>query len=391
MLYLDLSQFVSEPRLTGIQRAERSLIRHWPGPSAIHPCAYDPGTNTLRTLPAELLPAIAQESKTGGLETEARRLAPYFKLGAPIDLKGARILCAELFSDAARAAYYEDQRHSPAEAYWLVYDFLPWLRPGWFSIGAPRYMMPYLQALRTIPNVAFISRQVRDDYLDRVVRLPGAGPIFPMGADGLGLERQSWHPSRQHIVMLGTIEARKNTLPALKAFQRLWAEGATVGFTLIGEISAHAREEYALIQSMSGQPLFRHLMDLPDEGVRTELRTARCVLFPSEGEGYGIPPMEALHAGIPAIVAASLPALNGLPSYGQLRLKAVTIDTVAAAIRHVLNDNAAAFLWAGAAQLSVPTWAGFAADIAKWLHSPISVQNQHCLHTSHTEVTTTTD
>lgn len=368
-IYLDLSQFVREPRLTGIQRAERSLIRHWPGPIPLSPCAYDPATHTLRSLPTELLSAIVQEAKYGGLASETRRLASYFTLGNPIALSGARILCAELFSDAGRAAYYEDRQQNPAEAFWLVYDFLPWLRPDWFSIGAPRYMMPYLQALRSIPHVAFISQQVREDYLNRVIRLPGAGPVIPMGADGLGLERQSFVPSRRQIVMLGTIEARKNTLAALKAFQNLWAEDVSIGLTLIGEISAHASEERAFIQSLAGQPLLRYLADLPDEGVRDALRTARAMLFPSEGEGYGIPPMEGLQAGIPAIVAASLPALNGLPAFGQIRLETVNPDTITAALRHLMTDNAAAFLWAGAAQLSLPTWSGFAQQVASWLHT----------------------
>ncbi len=368
-LYLDLSQFIRDPCLTGIQRAERSLIRHWPGPARLMPCAYDPASHTLRTLPSDLLAAIAQDGQGGGPSAEGRRLAPYFTLGDRIDLRGARLLCAELFSDPGRAAFYEELQHGTAEVFWLVYDFLPWLRPGWFSVGAPRYMMPYLQALRTVPHVAFISRQVREDYLQRVVRLPSAGPVIPMGADGLGLERQVWNPARQHFVMLGTIEPRKNILPALRAFQRLWAEGATASLTLIGEVSSHAVEEQALIHALAQQKRFRHLSDVPDEGVRQALRTARAMLFPSEGEGYGIPPMEALHAGIPAIVASSLPALNGLDAHGQIRLAPVNEGTIAASIRHLLLDPNAAALWNEAALLQTPTWAGFAASVAEWMQN----------------------
>ena len=93
------------------------------------------------------------------------------------------------------------------------------------------------------------------------------------------------------------------------------------------------------------------------------------MLFPSEGEGFGIPPMEALHAGVPVIVSAGLPALAGQPTMGQIRLERITPGTIADAVRHLLDDAAAERLWADAALMPVPGWADFARSIAAWVQA----------------------
>jgi glycosyltransferase involved in cell wall biosynthesis len=97
------------------------------------------------------------------------------------------------------------------------------------------------------------------------------------------------------------------------------------------------------------------------------LRTARAMIFPSEGEGYGIPPMEALHAGIPVIVSQHLPAIAGLPALGQLRLDTITPGALMQAVRHLLDDTTGQALWHDAARMPVPTWSDFAHRIAAWV------------------------
>ena len=105
----------------------------------------------------------------------------------------------------------------------------------------------------------------------------------------------------------------------------------------------------------------------PDAMVRDCLRRARALLFPSEGEGFGLPPVEALFCGIPAIVAAGLPALEGVSALGQIRLSPPDAGGVAAALRAVFDDAAAARLWADAARLRLGTWREFVEGVAVWL------------------------
>ncbi len=365
-VHLDISQLVRDPRRSGIQRAERELIRHWPGPARLAPCRFDPQTRQLHALPESILDALCGDAAPGGLQVEILRLQRHLTQGEPV--RPDRLLSAELFLDPDRAAFYH-RIAPPTRTYWLIYDFIPWLQPEWFSVGSGSRLMPYLRALRTVPNLAFISERTRQDCAERVVRRPLDGPVIPMGADGLGLERQRFDARRRSFVMLGTIEHRKNALAVLEAFQALWQDGLDAELVLIGALAPEATKEARLMQALQHEPRFRHLRGLPDSGVREELRRARAMLFPSIGEGYGIPPMEALHAGIPVVISDTLPAIEGQPALGQLRLSTVTPSTVAAAVQTLSDDDAAAALWHDAARMRVPTWADFAASMARWVQA----------------------
>ena len=93
------------------------------------------------------------------------------------------------------------------------------------------------------------------------------------------------------------------------------------------------------------------------------------MLFPSEGEGFGIPPMEALHAGIPVIVSAGLPALAGQPGLGQIRLEPVTSGTIAEAVRMLLDDARCRAACGTKRRHADAGLGGFRAGVARWVQS----------------------
>ena len=104
IVHLDISQLVLDPRRSGIQRAERELIRHWPGPATLTPCRFMPETGQLHELPSRVLGLLCEDAPDGGLDAELARLARHIKPGRIA--RPTRLLSAELFMDPLRAAYY---------------------------------------------------------------------------------------------------------------------------------------------------------------------------------------------------------------------------------------------------------------------------------------------
>ncbi len=336
-------------------------------------CVYRRNEHELRVLPpaaAEILTASSEITNLAVAE-ERDALHALFADMPPrtVPRDGAPLVNPELFFDPHRARFYEGLAGRRRDVFWLVYDFLPFLQPQWFDQGASRTAMHYLRALRSVPRVAFISEHTRQDYRQRVMRSTERdGPVIVLGGDGLGLETQRFDPTRDGYVVLGSLEPRKRAAAVIEAFVALWAEGCRSRLTVIGRLLPHAAAEIALLEKVQHQPLFRHLPEASDAAVRGELRRARAMIFASEGEGFGLPPFESLHCGIPVIVAADLPSTGMLPSHGQLRLDRITPAAIAEAVRLVEDDGAARALWDAAASLHVPSWRDFAQTLAGWVH-----------------------
>jgi glycosyltransferase involved in cell wall biosynthesis len=370
-VHLDITELVTTLRRTGIQRVERELIRHWPGPARLHPCWFDPGSGQLCSLPHAVLSLLADDMLPVGAEAEAKCLASLVARSRRLDPSNLRLLNAELFFDPARATLYTQLAEGGNRIHWLVYDFLPWLCPQFFGSGSAGAGMSFLRALRYASDVAFISEQVRADYRKRITRGQGRdGPVLPLGGDGLGIERQTFTPARTDFVWLGTIEPRKNASSLMRAFMRLWDGGMCARLVMIGRLEPGASEEGRLLDQLRPERRFCHISGASDTVVRECLQHARALIFPSRHEGFGLPPIEALHAGIPVVVWRGLPALAGLSSAGQIRLDDTSTSDIADAVRWLLDDTNIRHTWAEAATVIVPEWRDFARACAAWVQAP---------------------
>ena len=247
----------------------------------------------------------------------------------------------------------------------LGYDFLPWLRPDLFATSSVAELMPYLRLLSKVPLVAFISDRTKREFETRITRRPATGPVLTLGADGLRIERQAWHDSRRGYVALGSIDTRKNQHLIVEAFSRLWSAGHDVPLTLIGR--AFEGHKLAWLKAASRFPLFRWMNSATDADLANAMRSTRATIYLSENEGFGLPPVESVSCGIPAIVAASCPSAAGENSAGMLRLQQVTPDRIAAAVLALEDRATAAALWENAGAVQLGTWQTFAEATATWV------------------------
>lgn len=369
---LDVTEFAANPINTGIQRVVRELLRGWPpGGPAMAAVRFVPGVG-LCALPGEAVGMLAGGAG-GGHAGAARELALAVAAacgaGAPAEAEGQAIVVPEVFYDPVRVGWFEGLlARRGGRLGMIAYDFLPWTHPAYFRNPTVVPNMPYLRLLTRAHSVAAISGRTRDAFAARVMRgraRPGqVGPVLPLGADGLRMPREAWRAERRGFVCLGTLDARKNQHVVAEAFIGLWEAGLDVPLTVCGRALEGA--DLGWVDAARRYPGFTWLDDASDEEVAALLAGARATIYVSEAEGFGLPPVESLHAGIPVIVHDGLPSVAELPPGGLRRISQVTAEAVAAAVLALVDDAACEALWAEAAEVATPTWRAFAGLAAAW-------------------------
>jgi glycosyltransferase involved in cell wall biosynthesis len=377
MIVLDVTELVGNPIRAGIQRVVRELIRRWPADVPMRVARYEHGEGLVAVSDRviELITDASQDAASlqpNEISLEVTRLLSVKTPGLP---KNGHVFVPEVFFEGRRCAYHQARvRIDPTSVGFIAYDFIPWLHPERIGVKETASLMPYLRLLRSTRRIAFISAATREDYTRRIMRGGGEyGRILPLGCDGLGLEHQTFSPLRRGFLCIGSIDGRKNQDRVLRAFQMLWEQGYDIPLTIVGK--AFDNVDLSEFDAARTHPQFAWDREATDERVRELLRKARGTIYASEIEGYGLPPVESLHAGLPVICSGSVASVRDLPPDGQIRLPDMTPEAIAAAVLTLSDDGAAAKLWSEAQGPTLVTWDDFASQTAYWMQSAGSTSN----------------
>jgi glycosyltransferase involved in cell wall biosynthesis len=257
---------------------------------------------------------------------------------------------------------------------YFVHDLIPLTHPQFCRPGeAERHKRRMRTVLSTASGVIGNSRATLDD-LARFGRDEGL-PSPPGIAAWLGttaVEKPVGEAGgRPTFIALGTIEGRKNHLLLLDIWSRLVARmGANAPrLLIIGQRGWEAEEVFRILDG--NQTLAGHVIELnqcSDKEIAEHLASARALLFPSKAEGYGLPLIEAIALGTPAI-ASDLPAFREIGQGVPLLLDPEDQTAWEAAILDFAQAKSAA----RAEQLrrlehfQAPTWDAHFRTIEDWL------------------------
>jgi glycosyltransferase involved in cell wall biosynthesis len=240
----------------------------------------------------------------------------------------------------------------------LVHDLLSITHPDWFPRGNQGTFVKWFRLIATeADQLIAVSRVVADEIFDRVDRLrpTRTRPLditWSHNGSDLGgsiptqgircVEAAAFQRLRGQTVFLtvGTIEPRKGLSQLLDGAQILWREQG-LAFVLVGRRGWNVDELIGRIETHPelGRRLF-WFDSVSDEVLDRLYRIATAAVLPSEGEGFGLPLVEAARHKIP-IIARNLPVFREIGGDGAFYFDADTGEDLAVALRRWLALAAA--------------------------------------------------
>jgi glycosyltransferase involved in cell wall biosynthesis len=165
-------------------------------------------------------------------------------------------------------------------------------------------------------------------------------------------------PADGYVLFIGTLEPRKNLGVLLDAYERLVARGGRVPpLRIAGGAGPGAGAWLDRIAAPPLDALVRYVGYVGDDAREALYAGARTLVLPSLDEGFGLPALEAMSAGIPVVVsnAGALPEVVGDAA---VLFPPADVDALAYALARLATDDAWALdrAAAGLAQARAYTW-----------------------------------
>lgn len=174
---------------------------------------------------------------------------------------------------------------------------------------------------RRADAIIAVSPQTKRDLEAMYQVPPGKITVIPEGIEDrfqpVPRDRASSRELRarygDYLLMVGTLEPRKNHAAALQALARLRTQGHVMPLVIVGGTGWKFSPVHSLIRDLDleGQVEFAGFVD--DELLPAYYSNALALIQPSLYEGFGFPVLEAMACGTPVVASnrSSLPELVG--------------------------------------------------------------------------------
>lgn len=319
-LLVDISELVQHDAKSGNQRLTRRIIKELihnpPAGYRVEPVYATTDSHGYR---------YARKFTLGFLDCPSDSLADDLVEAHPGDI----FLGLDLQPDVvvSQLDYLKSLHRWGIRVYFVVYDISPILLPQNFpkEVGADH--TNWLNAVVQFDGVLCISRTVAEELTEwlkasgpkrqRPFKIdyfyPGADVDNSLPSSGLSdgasqvLAKLTVRPC---FLMVGTIEPRKRYDQALKAFEQLWAEGVDANLVIVGKQGWMVEKLVESIRNHSeqGKRLF-WLENISNAYLEKVYAASTCLIAASEGEGFGLPLIEAAQHKLP-IIARDIPVFR---------------------------------------------------------------------------------
>ena len=318
-IFIDISAIIETDLKTGIQRAVKAILKELllnpPKDFRIEP-VYTTPTNSTYYYARHFTCKFLEIDDSWGTDS-------------PIEFQNEDVFLGLDFvpNISNNIPYLEQLYNFGVHIYFVIYDILPITFPNFF----PDFMNPsfqnWLKAISRFDGVLCISHSVCDSFKNwlETTKIKRFRPLktnwFHIGADlkssvyskGLpedALQTLSMISKNPSFLMVGTLEPRKGHAEVLNAFDILWKQKKHLNLIIVGK-------EGWMVQSLidrikNHKEINKHLFWLgaiSDEYLEKVYKNSTCLIAASEGEGFGLPLIEAAFYRIP-IIARDIPVFR---------------------------------------------------------------------------------
>ncbi len=349
-LFVDISELVWRDAKSGIQRVTRSILKELlenpPQGFHIEPVygtVDQPGYRYARNFTLRFLNGFADGVKDEFIEIQPGDVF----LG--LDLQHHVVI--------AQKDYLLQLLHVGVQVFFVVYDLLPVLLPHAFLPGTREIHEQWLKIITRFNGVIGISnavarelsqwmnanpqeylRSCKIDFFHLGVNIENSVPMLDLSDNAAEVLGQL--ARRPSFLIVGTLEPRKGYAQTLLAFEWLWAQGIDVNFVIVGKQGWHVE---ALVDKLRrhtelGKRLF-WLEGISDEYLEKVYAASSCLIAASEGEGFGLPLIEAAQHKLP-IIARDIPVFREVAGEHAFYFSGLEPQNLAEAINNWLMLNA---------------------------------------------------
>jgi glycosyltransferase involved in cell wall biosynthesis len=237
-------------------------------------------------------------------------------------------------------------QNTPIKTVVTIHDLIFLRYPQYYKPADRKiYEIKFRNACKNANKIIAISEQTKRDIIHYFgtdnakieVVYQSCDPSFAQKytPEHLNAIRSKYHLPEKFLLNVGTIEDRKNLMLIVKALSEIPEE---IKLVVIGKETPYAEKvkKYLSEHQLENRVLF--LEDIPFSDLPAIYQLAKIFIYPSEFEGFGIPILEALNAGVP-VIAATGSCLEEAGGSSSLYVAPTDHKALAIAVNNILQDS----------------------------------------------------
>jgi glycosyltransferase involved in cell wall biosynthesis len=347
---VDVDHLAQNTLMTGIQRVTHKTVSRW---HRDHDLSFVCWTTDYRAIRRTTATETARA--LGGFDADDGRVLSRAPLSTVIIPWRCHFVLPEVALEAPRTKRLQALvLYGGCASAVIGFDLVPLTSSETAASNVPAEFMNGLAAIRSMDRVATISDATRTEYegwRTMITSIGVSGPkirtiSLPIEATEPSLEQviATRHrygvPTLPMVLCVGSHEPRKNHLAVLHAAELLWRQGLEFSLVFVGGNAWNSsRFHRQLAELQAADRPVEAARGVTDDTLWALYRLARCTVFPSLNEGFGLPVAESLAIGTPVVTSDFGSMLEIGAQGGALHVNPRDDHAIAGAIRTLLTDD----------------------------------------------------